>query len=691
MSSISKKIPTLATKLNGPSTYPAWVRSIERYLDIIEIPDSKYRVWDVVTEKYQKPSETSGKASSSEGEAAERAMRMWKDADAVALLTIEKNSEEDVQASIGNCLTSAEAYKELKKAYEGKTTTEFGALVDSFSSILYDDRKASVDEHILQYERTWNTFAGISSRVDLTNDDGFGKGPKEFAGSDKAKTEFLLRSFPPFYANTIDNIKFKDPAYDDAVRRLKEYVPARQRNKNRKGDSVENPVVLKTDRKGPTKDNGKRCEYCIAKGWKGLHHTEGECYTKKREEGKKKGKTSKTKAKKGESDEDDEGASICHITIERAGEHICEKQGKFQYDTATSHHTTNQKGFLQDIKRVHIPVRAHDGSITICEIMGTLVIWHNNQTIRYEECLYDPTYSNLISGQRMGSHKLLIDNHKGLLQRKNEIEYKLEIDEHGGQWITPDDSHADIKKASKIEEAKELHERYGHISYDTLRTLPEFPSNVKKGMEPRCESCQKGKATKPAAKTNKEPIRTTRPLEQLHADLVGPIKPTTPSTQYKYLLVVTDDFSRYMTAMPLKTKDEITNALIDIINVLEKATIHHVSQMQADWGGEFRNKELAKELKQRGIILKETVPRHSETNTIAERANRTIFTMNRTAIMAAGLPKSLWDKTSKWAIYTKNRMHHKSLPNSKTPIKVFLEKDPVKARTNLRPFGQKVS
>lgn len=131
---------------------------------------------------------------------------MWKDADAIALLTIEKNSEEDIQARIRNCLSSADAYKELIKAYEGKTTTEFEALVDSFSSILYDDRKASVEEHISQYERVWNTFAGIISRVDLTNDDGFGKGLKEFAGSDKAKTEFLLRSFPPFYANTIENI-----------------------------------------------------------------------------------------------------------------------------------------------------------------------------------------------------------------------------------------------------------------------------------------------------------------------------------------------------------------------------------------------------------------------------------------------------------------------------------------------------
>lgn len=64
---------------------------------------------------------------------------MWKDAGTVALLTIEKNCEEDVQAKIGNCSTTIEAYNTLQKAYEGKTTAEFGSLVDSFVSITYDN------------------------------------------------------------------------------------------------------------------------------------------------------------------------------------------------------------------------------------------------------------------------------------------------------------------------------------------------------------------------------------------------------------------------------------------------------------------------------------------------------------------------------------------------------------------------
>jgi len=199
-------------------------------------------VWDVVTGEYGKPTEASEKAPSSEGIMAKRAIRMWNDADPVALLTIERNCEEDIQARNGNCSTASEvvwlaqaalsvepseAYQELQKAYKGKTTTEYGALVDSFVSMSYDNRKGSIDEYIASYKQIWNTFAGIISRVNLTDDDGFGEGLKNFAKSDSAKTEILLRSFLPFYPNTIENIKSKEPTDDDTIRKLCEYIPMR--------------------------------------------------------------------------------------------------------------------------------------------------------------------------------------------------------------------------------------------------------------------------------------------------------------------------------------------------------------------------------------------------------------------------------------------------------------------------------
>lgn len=110
--------------------------------------------------------------------------------------------------------------------------------------------------------------------------------------------------------------------------------------------------------------------------------------------------------------------------------------------------------------------------------------------------------------------------------------------------------------------------------------------------------------------------------------------------------MVIDDYSRYLVTKLLRKKSDAGNALIEVINQLEAAINLRVSQIQADWGGEFRNKGLQEELKQRGITSKETVPRHSETNAAIERSNWTILIMSHTAPIAAELPKGLCGKAS---------------------------------------------
>jgi hypothetical protein len=123
-----------------------------------------------------------------------------------------------------------------------------------------------------------------------------------------------------------------------------------------------------------------------------------------------------------------------------------------------------------------------------------------------------------------------------------------------------------------------------------------------------------------------------------------------------------------------------------------KQVTSRVHQAQADWGDEFRNDDLKGKLRKRGIVFKETIPGHTKTNATIERTNRTIMTMNRTVILATngGIPKGRWDKAAGWSAYTKNRVLHKIL-DGKSPLEVFLpEKDIIKDRENLRPFGQKV-
>jgi len=308
----------------------------------------------------------------------------------IAKLTIINNCEMEVQARIGSFQHAKDAYDELKKAYEGKSVTELGALMKSVTRLAFDDRKLSIQDYITDYGMAWNTFVAITARLDLSKDDSFGEGLKCIVKSEKAKIEFLLDSLPAFYSNTVENIKRKDENYDDVIRKLLQYIPLRQKGRKQEVDIKEDLVVLKAQ-----VDTNKKCKYCIdVKGWKGIGHTEAECRTKKRE-GKK------VKKLEAEEDDKDTGNVLC-IKVGKTEA----KDGYFQYNTATIHYTTNQLKALTNIKNGAWEVRGHDGARSICKTKGTLTISHHGKIHHLEDCLYDPIYSNLISGQRINRQLL---------------------------------------------------------------------------------------------------------------------------------------------------------------------------------------------------------------------------------------------------------------------------------------------
>jgi hypothetical protein len=151
---------------------------------------------------------------------------------------MKKNCEDKVRARIGNLTLAKEAYNELKKAYQGKPTTEFYVLLDSLT-LVYDDRKSTIEEHITAYKQIWNIFVGVMSRADLNSDDEFERDFKELSKSDKAKAEFLLKPLPSFYANTVENIREKDHEYDCSME-IKGIYPATTRRAE-KGRNTRKP------------------------------------------------------------------------------------------------------------------------------------------------------------------------------------------------------------------------------------------------------------------------------------------------------------------------------------------------------------------------------------------------------------------------------------------------------------------
>ena len=331
-------------------------------------------------------------------------------------------------------------------------------------------------------------------------------------------------------------------------------------------------------------------------------------------------------------------------------------------------------------------ITACNGTKTTALHEGTLKMHHNGRDITLKNVLYHPSFYNLISGQRIkGDFDIKGRGTTVNICTNGETLYLAERDITGTMWIKPKDKPTDTYMSVNKVTLMDLHERYGHISFDTLKSLPEGQKYHGKSA-PKCEACIAGKSVKPSTKTPKEQrtrIRSKQPLERLHADLIGPFAKEWLGK--KYALTMMDDYSRYCIAIPIRAKSDTKEKVKEWINLLENQTSHNVQSIQADWGGEFRNKDLETWCKKRGIELKETVPHHSETNAIIERLNRTLQDMARTVMIAAGV-KGLWGDAIQWAAYTKNRIPHKTLGIS--PIEALFNKEV--NRSNLRPFGQAI-
>jgi len=69
-----------------------------------------------------------------------------------------------------------------------------------------------------------------------------------------------------------------------------------------------------------------------------------------------------------------------------------------------------------------------------------------------------------------------------------------------------------------------------------------------------CEACQKGKQTKAQHKKTID-ILTSKPLELLHVDLIGPTQ-TVSIGGKKYIMIIIDDYSKYTWVILLRDKFE---------------------------------------------------------------------------------------------------------------------------------------
>ncbi|CAI5965445.1 unnamed protein product [Closterium sp. NIES-64] len=229
------------------------------------------------------------------------------------------------------------------------------------------------------------------------------------------------------------------------------------------------------------------------------------------------------------------------------------------------------------------------------------------------------------------------------------------------------------------------HHRLGHPSLPRLRSmasrvlvsgLPQSLPPLPSGPGPSCVPCVEGRLR--AAPHSSQFPPTEAPLQTLHMDVWGP-DPVRGQGHERYFLLVVDDYSRYTTVLPLRSKGAVTEVLIDWIREARLqlrrsfGSDFPVLRLHSDRGGEFSSRLLRDYCRARGIRQTFTLPDSPQQNGIAERRIGMVMDVARTSMMHAAAPHFLWPFAVRYAAHQLN-LHPRVSRPAMSPLLLWTRK-----------------
>ncbi|CAI7822367.1 unnamed protein product [Closterium sp. NIES-53] len=196
-----------------------------------------------------------------------------------------------------------------------------------------------------------------------------------------------------------------------------------------------------------------------------------------------------------------------------------------------------------------------------------------------------------------------------------------------------------------------------------LRSLPPLPP----GPAPTYGPCVEGRQR--AAPHSSWFPPTEAPLQTLHMDVWGPARVCGQGHE-RYFLLVVDDYSRYTTVFPLRSKGEVPEVLIDWIRGARRQLSEsfgsdlHVLRLHSDRGGEFSSDLLRAFCRSEGIRQTFTLPASPQQNGIAERRIGMVMDVARTSMIHAAAPHFLWPFAVQYATHQISLLPRVSLPET---------------------------
>ncbi|CAI7760806.1 unnamed protein product [Closterium sp. NIES-54] len=224
------------------------------------------------------------------------------------------------------------------------------------------------------------------------------------------------------------------------------------------------------------------------------------------------------------------------------------------------------------------------------------------------------------------------------------------------------------------------HHRLGHPSLPRLRgmhsrllvsglprSLPPLPPSP----APPCLPCVAG-LHRVAPHSSFTP--TTAHLQTLHMDVWGPACVSGQSRE-RYFLLVVDDYTRYTTVFPLRSKGQVIDVLIPWIRAVRLQLRERFGQdlpvlrLHSDRGGEFSSNLLRDFCRGEGILQSFTLPDSPQQIGIAERRIGLVMEVARTSMIHAAAPHFLWPFAVRYAAHQLNLCPRVSLPETSPTLR----------------------
>ncbi|CAI7728960.1 unnamed protein product [Closterium sp. NIES-54] len=200
------------------------------------------------------------------------------------------------------------------------------------------------------------------------------------------------------------------------------------------------------------------------------------------------------------------------------------------------------------------------------------------------------------------------------------------------------------------------------------RSLPPLPSEP----TPTCVPCVTGRQR--AASHSSAFPSTEAPLQTLHMDVWGPARVRGQGHE-RYFLLVVEDYSRYTTVFPLRSKGHVTEVLIDWIRAARLqlresfGSDFPVLRLHSDRGGEFSSARLGAFYRARGIRQTFTLPASPQQNGIAERRIGMVMDVAHTSMIHAAAPHFLWPFAIHYAAHQLNLQPRVSVPETSPTLR----------------------